>query len=284
MDNQKIGRFIAELRREKGMTQKELAEKLNVTDKAVSKWERGAGYPEVTMLPELGGLLGISVSELLLGERNSRTETEKQMERLKPDNIVNDTIEYVEQTRVYNSIKIKRIALVSITFALLTAIFVCLLCNYVIDKTFNWSLYVVGSTVTAWLVTAPLLTMKRHRVIASLAALTLTVVPLLVLIEYLCPAKNWVFPFGFSVALLSLTFLWISVPFFVYTRINRWYLGCYVLILYGVVANVMINTMTDRFLKEPTGDLSTSIIAACCAFTAAAFAVIGSLKKKIVQG
>jgi transcriptional regulator with XRE-family HTH domain len=283
MDNQKIGRFIAELRREKGMTQKELAEKLSVTDKAVSKWERGAGYPEVTVLPKLAALLGVTVSELLLGERDSHTETEKQTERFKPDSIVNGTIEYVEQSHAYNSLKIKRIALVSMTFAFLTAVFVCLLCNYAINRTFDWSLYVVGGTLTAWLVTAPLLTLKRHRVIAALSALTLTVVPLLMLIEYLCPAKNWVFPFGFSVALLSLSFLWISVPFFIYTRINRWYLGCYVLILFGVVANVTINTMTDRFLLEPAGDISAPIIAACCAFTAASFAIIGSIKKKAAK-
>ncbi len=280
MDNQKIGKFIAELRREKGMTQKELAERLNVTDKAVSKWERGAGYPEVTMLPELAGLLEITVSELLLGERSSYSEEEKKTERFEPDSIVNGAIEYAEQSRAYKSLKVKRIALVSMTFAFLTAIFVCMLCNYIIDKTFSWSLYVVGSTGTAWLVTAPLLIRKRHRVITSLFALTLTVVPLLMLIEQLCPAKNWVFPFGFSIALLSLVFLWISVPFFVYTRINRWYLGGYVLILYGVVANVVINTMTDRFLQEPAGDLSTPIVAACCAFTAASFAIIGSIKKK----
>ena len=51
------------------MTQKELAEKLNVTDKAISKWERGNGYPEITIIPELAKALEITVNELLSGEK-----------------------------------------------------------------------------------------------------------------------------------------------------------------------------------------------------------------------
>lgn len=69
MDQIKTGAFIQQLRREKGLTQRELAEKLLVSDKTVSKWECGNGLPDVaTMLP-LCELLGISVNELLTGER-----------------------------------------------------------------------------------------------------------------------------------------------------------------------------------------------------------------------
>lgn len=50
MDNQKFGRFIRDLRKKANMTQKELGEKLNVTDKAVSKWERGLGFPDISII------------------------------------------------------------------------------------------------------------------------------------------------------------------------------------------------------------------------------------------
>ncbi len=69
MDASKVGSFIAMLRKEKGMTQQELADRLNVTNKAVSKWETGDGYPETTMLPVLADAIGITVDELLRGER-----------------------------------------------------------------------------------------------------------------------------------------------------------------------------------------------------------------------
>ena len=68
MDAKKNGALIAERRKALGLTQKELAGRLIVSDKAVSKWETGAGYPEVTMLPLLAETLGITVDELLAGE------------------------------------------------------------------------------------------------------------------------------------------------------------------------------------------------------------------------
>ena len=59
MDNQKFGQFIASIRKEKGWTQMELAHKLNITDKAVSKWERGIGFPDLKMIEPLAQVLEI---------------------------------------------------------------------------------------------------------------------------------------------------------------------------------------------------------------------------------
>lgn len=69
MNTSDIGRFISELRKEKGLTQKELAEKLNVTDKAVSKWETGRSAPDISLLVSLSEVLGVTVIEILKGER-----------------------------------------------------------------------------------------------------------------------------------------------------------------------------------------------------------------------
>lgn len=69
MDQIKTGKFIASLRKEKEMTQKQLAEKLGISDKTVSKWETGKGTPEVSLMLPLCELLNISVNELLSGER-----------------------------------------------------------------------------------------------------------------------------------------------------------------------------------------------------------------------
>ncbi len=69
MDQEKVGNFIGSLRRERGMTQEELGERLGVTNKTVSRWETGKYMPDVDKLLELAGLLGVSVNELLSGER-----------------------------------------------------------------------------------------------------------------------------------------------------------------------------------------------------------------------
>lgn len=68
MNTEKIGRFIAKKRKEKNLTQKELALKLNITDRAVSKWERGMGCPDISLLEELSKILDINIIELLNGE------------------------------------------------------------------------------------------------------------------------------------------------------------------------------------------------------------------------
>lgn len=69
MDAAKCGTFIAELRSERGMTQKELSEALNVSDKAISRWETGKGYPDVSSLMALSEFFSVSVNELLSGKR-----------------------------------------------------------------------------------------------------------------------------------------------------------------------------------------------------------------------
>ena len=68
MDCEKIGALILRLRRERGMTQRQLAQCLSVTDKAVSKWERGLGCPDVSLLPGLSAALGVELTALLAGE------------------------------------------------------------------------------------------------------------------------------------------------------------------------------------------------------------------------
>lgn len=68
MNQSKVGAFIAEKRKEHGMTQKQLAEKLGITDRAVSKWETGKSLPDASLMLELCDLLGITVNDLLSGE------------------------------------------------------------------------------------------------------------------------------------------------------------------------------------------------------------------------
>lgn len=73
MDATKFGKFIAELRKENHMTQMQLAEKLHVTDKAVSRWERGHGFPDINTIEPLAEVLGVSVLEIMRAERTTFT-------------------------------------------------------------------------------------------------------------------------------------------------------------------------------------------------------------------
>ena len=82
MDQIKIGRFIAERRKKANLTQMQLAEKLGITDKAISKWERGMAMPDSSIMLELCGILGISVNELLSGEKTNMENNNQKNEQL----------------------------------------------------------------------------------------------------------------------------------------------------------------------------------------------------------
>lgn len=125
MDNNKIGKFIATLRKEKKLTQQELGDKLFVTDKAVSKWERGLSLPDITVLEKLAIELDVEVSEILCGERGKNKKINIQEE-------IDKAIEIVEENRIRKlketKRKIKKFCIVLIS--LLTIIILALVIRY----------------------------------------------------------------------------------------------------------------------------------------------------------
>lgn len=83
MDPTKIGRLIYKLRKEKQLTQLQLAQSMNISDKAVSKWERGLGCPDVTLLSRLSDLFGVNLEDLLAGELDTNAFVGGNMKQLK---------------------------------------------------------------------------------------------------------------------------------------------------------------------------------------------------------
>lgn len=118
MDQEKIGKFIAESRKNKKLTQLELAEKLGVTDRSVSKWENAKCLPDVSLYKPLCKILGISINELLYGEKISKENYQEILE----ENILN-TIAYTNKkiNDTHNRIGIFVLILgISITITALT--------------------------------------------------------------------------------------------------------------------------------------------------------------------
>lgn len=110
MDLVKIGKYIAGKRKALGMTQKQLAEKLNMSDKSVSKWERGICLPDVSVYMELCEMLGISINEFLAGEDIDAENVEKKSE----DNIIQVTKDSKKKQK-----NLKSILAVVTTFAVI---------------------------------------------------------------------------------------------------------------------------------------------------------------------
>lgn len=99
MDAKITGCFIAQLRKELGLTQKELAEKLEVTDKAISRWETGKGLPDTSLLKPLAEIFGVSVGELLSGKRMDDSQIKSQA-----DHIILESLSYEESQEKWKGI------------------------------------------------------------------------------------------------------------------------------------------------------------------------------------
>lgn len=138
MNQAKIGKFIAECRKKQNLTQQELAEKLDLTDKAVSKWECGKGLPDVSLYEPLCKILNISLNEFFAGQYLDKAEVLESSEK----NILNIAIEE-NHTRK----KLNRVIVVSLIIIILLIIFTIglykYMCNYMSTaKTFelNWGI------------------------------------------------------------------------------------------------------------------------------------------------
>ena len=100
MNQEKIGKFIAKCRKDKNLTQGELADKLNISNKAISKWETGRGMPDASIMLELCAYLGITVNELLSGEKLEEGEYKEKAN----ENIINIAKESEKNKKVKNKI------------------------------------------------------------------------------------------------------------------------------------------------------------------------------------
>lgn len=113
MNQEKIGKFIAQCRKEKNLTQSQLAERLNMSDKSVSKWETGKGMPDSSIMLELCNCLDINVNELLTGERLKEEEYQEKAN----ENIIKITKEAEKNKKIKNK---------TIIITIIILIFLCL--------------------------------------------------------------------------------------------------------------------------------------------------------------
>jgi transcriptional regulator with XRE-family HTH domain len=135
MDYQKTGFLIASLRKEKGLTQKELADKLGITDRAVSKWERGLGSPDISLLDDLSRILDISILEILKGRRLDKDEIVNNESIIESMNYSKDNLKY----------KFKKYFNLTCIFVIIMISLILIVSNlksiYYLNKTYHHNFY-----------------------------------------------------------------------------------------------------------------------------------------------
>ena len=125
MDATRLGLFVDEKRKENHMTQAELATKIKVTDKAVSRWERGLGFPDINSLEPLAEALGVSVLELMKSEKIVETN----IQCGDADTVLTDTIKAVEHQKQVERQQEKRMILITIGAVAMLSIFALFIDN-----------------------------------------------------------------------------------------------------------------------------------------------------------
>lgn len=244
MNQIEIGKFIAECRKKKNLTQAQLAEKLNITDRAVSKWETGKSMPDSSIMLELCEMLGITVNELLSGEEVDMKSYEQKanenliaLKRKDENNMTKNTI-------------------VSILFSviLLVGIMVCLICNISISGSLTWSLIPISSIVFVWVISFPSIVLGKRGIVASLISLSVFIVPYLFLLSSLIKTKE-IFSIGSSMAVASIIFLWIIVATFNRIGRTRKLIALGIIFLLAVPFMFIINIMLSKMIAEPILDI-----------------------------
>jgi transcriptional regulator with XRE-family HTH domain len=257
MDSKKIGDYISTLRRKRNLTQKDLADQLGVTDKAVSKWERGAGYPDISLLKPLAEILGTSVNELLEGEAlNDKSGV--------PESNIENALEYADKLLTVKENKIGKIINNLLAVSMLIAICTCVIVNIAVNHRLSWSILVIDGCVMGCLLLLPPLHMKKRGLIYSLGLLTVFIIPFLAVIEYMTSGSiktsGWLWRIGVPVSITWLVIIWFLLFLYTKFRINLWYFIGIILLL-GVPGHIITNYVVDVFTGFSAAEPSRSITA-----------------------
>lgn len=242
MNNEKIGEFIAQLRKSQNLTQRELAEKLNVTDKAVSKWERGVSLPDITILPDLSEMLCVTITELLNGEKEDKEDNSDNSK-----GTVLAAIQYADGEVKNKTKNVKIICSVSITCVFIIGIMVCSICDWAINNSFTWSLFPISSIIYTWLLVMPVTLWGKKGIIASIAMISIFTVPFLSVLNRLIKISDLIMPIGFRVTLISVIYIW-AVYILLYIFKNRKYIAVSLSVIFSIPLCLIINLIVRKYI------------------------------------
>lgn len=268
MKNEKMGQLISELRKSNQMTQKDLAAKLHVSDKAVSKWERGLSFPDISLLLPLSDILGITIAELLNGEKNNAEEANMKAS-------IHNALEYGVKTAMGKIKMTQNIWAAVFSFFLLLAIIVVSLVNLMVSNTFTWSLIPISVSIFAWLVFFPAIKFGMKGIIGSLINISIFLVPFLYVLDYAINSLTEyhvpIFSMGISIAPILIVFFWVAFFLFKKLRARKLLYSAVLLLLLSPVT-FMVNLFLD--VTQGQGQIWSSTLSIINALIPLAAAVI----------
>lgn len=248
MNQVEIGKFIARRRKAKYLTQAQLAEMLNISDRAVSKWERGLNLPDSSLMLPLCEILGITADELLNGCESDTAHTPEKTdeEPAKP------------QRKSKNNMPAHTVISIFFSAALAIGMLVCIICNIAVSGGLTWALIPIASMTYAWAIVFPGLIMGKGRLssslTASLGSASVFTVPYLYMLSVLTGVHT-VFVIGTATAAASLIFLWIIAAVFIKMGKTRKRVAFGISFLLAVPFEFAMNLLLSKLIGEPIFDV-----------------------------
>lgn len=267
MNQEAIGKFISELRRDKNMTQETLGTVLGVTNRSVSRWENGVTMPDLSLLSVIADVLDVSVTELL----NGRKMTQDELKELKKS--VDSMLEYYKSERIVNKRKLSTIFNWILTLLFVFVVGICLLVDFLVNTSFSWSLIVLISMILFSLLLVPFINFVKKPCLAFIIILTLSIFPYLYTLGWIIDISNEM-SLGYAIAVASLSMLWIVYFVFVYFR-NRVFAALGVSMLLSAIFTYGINVLIDSMIIKNVYDhLGTMINIGACLIAALVFFIL----------
>lgn len=272
-----IGKFIAQLRKEKKMTQKELANQLHITDKAVSKWERGLSCPDISLLNPIADILGITTSELLNGQKNEQPSSEQICKDIKKN--IDKALVYAEKSAQKKMISWQNILTLSFSLVLLLSIIICAICDIAISGTFTWSLYPISSIIFTWFLFVPVIQYKKKGILGSLIAFSLLIIPFLYVLSRIIEGDTLIMRIGIPISFFSILYLW--GIYFVFKKLKTKKIRAISLSLLLMLSlNIAINGILATILSEPMFDAWDILSLGTILISALTLWIVDCAKKK----
>lgn len=250
--SEKTGRFICTMRKEKNLTQKELAQSLDVTDKAISKWERGLSCPDISLLIPLAKALDVSTSELLNGERKEGEQPEH------TEAIVVEALQYSNRSTKLKFEKFRQVSLIALSATFLIAMLTCIICDFCLTSSLTWSLLVTATLLFSWVMLLPAFKAKGRVIRKLLAAVSIFIIPYLAVLSRLLKLPI-VFTLGGSISALSIIGIWCIYVVF-HLMPDRKLRAAGLSFLLCIPLSIGINRIIPIFIRQHNPSLSENLV------------------------
>ncbi len=272
MNNEKMAQFIYELRKSKNLTQQQLAEKLNITNKTISKWERGLGCPDISLLPALSDILGVTTRELLNGEKAEASAPEI-------ETIVESTLQYADTITKGKTRNHRLVAALILSAISFIAIIICIICNYAIEGALSWALFPISSIIFTLLVIIPIILWGKKGITISLIMFSILIILFLFVLERIIGIKGLIMPIGSRISIISIIYLWIV--FFLFTKSKLYkYVSFAATLIIAIPITWWINIVSAKYTGQPAVDIWDVMTYSILAVLGIITFVIGYIKEK----